>query len=197
MLWGLDQVGDFTNNILNTQAQGSPANVLSFNEPDQTGQSAMAVGDAISAWWQYMEQLKYARKGSPAVTNGPTGLAWLKSFMEGCSTCNIDFVCIHYYGTNAADFESVVSGLWADYGKPIWVTEWACQDYSGNNQQCDQGAINAFLSTTQNWLENQSYVERYAWFGALTSFPSGFNSLNALMDSNGNINALGNQYIWT
>lgn len=43
-------------------------------------------------------------------------------------------------------------------------------------------------------MDSADYVERYAWFGAMENM-QGVNVDNALMDSKGNINSLGKQYI--
>jgi Glycosyl hydrolase catalytic core len=71
-----------------------------------------------------------------------------------------------------------------------------------------------FLNQTQSFMDNAPWVERYAWFGAMKNL-NGVNQVrstlvypvdrkscagpflqdNALMDGNGNINALGRQYI--
>jgi len=37
--------------------------------------------------------------GSPAVSNSEgvgEGLAWLKTFMDKCDDCDIDFICVHW-----------------------------------------------------------------------------------------------------
>ena len=43
-------------------------------------------------------------------------------------------------------------------------------------------------------MDNATYVERYAWFGAMRNL-QGVNPANALLDGKGNITALGKQYI--
>lgn len=75
-----------------------------------------------------------------------------------------------------------------------WITEFACQDFSSADKQASLDQIVDFMNTTVTFLESTDYVERYSWFGAMTGM-EGVNPLNALMDGNGAINALGAQYI--
>ncbi|KAL4241257.1 hypothetical protein ABKN59_000250 [Abortiporus biennis] len=65
-------------------------------------------------------------------------------------------------------------GLYRPSLRPLWVTEWACQNY--------------------NQVDQQYWVERYAWFGAMEDM-QGVNQDDALIDTHGNIDTLGNQYI--
>ncbi|CUA69474.1 hypothetical protein RSOLAG22IIIB_14026 [Rhizoctonia solani] len=44
-------------------------------------------------------------------------------------------------------------------------------------------------------MDQTSWVEHYAWFGAMASLPNNVNQLTALMDPSGVINDLGRQYI--
>jgi len=195
MLWGYKQLDDW-----NSQVKGKKfSNVLAFNEPDQSGQSAMSVGSALSLWKQAIQPM-HSRKGSPAVTSSPAGLAWLDSFLSQCHApdCTVDFVTIHHYGMDEQVFISMIETLYNKHKKPIWVTEWACQNYGSNqNQQCDQGKVASFLSTTQSWLDSTNYVERYAWFGPLTNWDlaPNFNQKNGLLSKSKSLSALGHQYI--
>ena len=80
-------------------------------------------------------------------------------------------------------------------GKEIWVTEWACQNYGGASGQCSLSDIKAFLSKTQKYMNGQSWIGKYAWFGPLTQFPGGFNTLNRLITSGGAMTDLGWEYL--
>ncbi|KAG8776379.1 hypothetical protein FRC12_000938 [Ceratobasidium sp. 428] len=77
--------------------------------------------------------------------------------------------------------------------KPIWLTEFACHNFQDGGEQCTYPDAVAFLNTTQAWLDQQDYIHRYAWFGAMKN--PVINPVNALMDQNGVINDLGKQYI--
>lgn len=46
----------------------------------------------------------------------------------------VDFMAIHWYGgTNAKSFLAHIDSVYAKYGKPIWVTEFASADWTGGN----------------------------------------------------------------
>ncbi len=97
-------------------------NVLSFNEPDgpsQWGGSDIDPDVAAQVWVKNISPLRDMgiRVGLPACTGAPSGLAWLKLFLESCSkivseggktkNCTYDFVTIHWYGP----FESLASHM--------------------------------------------------------------------------------------
>ena len=50
------------------------------------------------------------------------------------------------------------------------------------------------MNQTQTFMDGTDYVERYAWFGAFKDL-QGVNEDDALMDTQGRITALGEQYI--
>jgi len=85
----------------------NPTHLLGFNEPDMcdsgAGGSCMDVEKAVAKWKEFMEPAKAFKPpmyfGSPAVTNASgskQGLNWLRAFMEQCSDCKVDFICIHW-----------------------------------------------------------------------------------------------------
>jgi hypothetical protein len=88
------------------------------------------------------------------------------------------------YTTTVDSFTSAVSA-YRTFGKPIMVTEFSCnvrcslgictcnksksfraQDYSGKNQQCDSGQIWSFLTGVMGWMDGQSDIAAYFFFGA-------------------------------
>jgi hypothetical protein len=52
------------------------------------------------------------------------------------------------------------------FNLPIWVTEWACQNYN-NGPQCSSDSVAAFMNQTQSFMDQTDWVERYSWFGAM------------------------------
>jgi len=54
------------------------------------------------------------------------------------------------------------------FQRPLWVTEWACQNFNGSNAQCSMDDVVLFLNQTQMLMDNLDFLERYAWFGAMT-----------------------------
>ena len=62
----------------------------------------------------------------------------------------------------------------AEYNLPIWVTEYAVQNFSYVPAGFAEGAIQAnytdiqiFMDVTRSFMESVAWVERYFWFGAM------------------------------
>jgi hypothetical protein len=61
-----------------------------------------------------------------------------------------------------------------EYNLPIWVTEYAVQNFSYVPAGFATGAIQAtytdiqiFMDVTRSFMESVAWVERYFWFGAM------------------------------
>lgn len=163
MIWGTGAHADKWFDNANSAIASGSTHMLAFNEPDLGAQSALPVSEAVAGYQQLMQPFAgKAKLGSPAVTNGasPMGLAYLKNFIAACSGCTIDFVAIHWYnGGNADDFKNYVAKAHAvGGGRPVWITEFEASGDAGQQQ--------AFLNEVLPWLDNQDYVERYAYFMA-------------------------------
>jgi hypothetical protein len=191
MLWGPGQAADFQNKLRAGYFQGSNS-ILGFNEPEQPGQSNLQPAQAVSLWKQHLQPLagKF-RLGAPAVSSAPAGKAWLSNFLRLCTGCTVDFIPIHWYGSDANAFQNYVSDIHNTFKKNIWVTEWACAEYGGG--RCDQNHVYDFMGQTTAWLDSQRFVERFSWFGArVADIPA----TNALLNTNGNaLTPLGGQYV--
>ncbi|ROW03773.1 hypothetical protein VMCG_05447 [Cytospora schulzeri] len=168
MLWGTreDFVGSWASNA-QTAINNGAKNFLSFNEPDNAGQSNMDPSTAASAHIQYMNPFGGSVKiGSPAITNSGTdgeGVSWLKQFVSACGgTCQVDFCAAHWYSpADSSDFLNFVTEVHeACENKPVWITEFAPTG-------ADESTISSFLNEVQDALDNDStysFVERYAYF---------------------------------
>lgn len=90
---------------------------------------------------------------------------WTKYFLGNCTSCHFDFAAIHYYqdcepadgADGAAWFQSNVTDAYNTLRLPIWVTEFQC--YGTETQQIK------FLQSVLPWMDAQSFVDRYAYFG--------------------------------
>jgi hypothetical protein len=92
----------------------SSEHLLTRPRPNAGG-SCISVSDAVAGWKNYIQPFTNSNPvmylGSPAVTNAAftptTGLGWLKSFMDQCNGCNIDFINIHWYdsASNVQNFK--------------------------------------------------------------------------------------------
>jgi O-glycosyl hydrolase len=155
----------------------------------------MDPSSAVSLWQQYLKPLK--NQGymliSPACTNGPSGMTWMKSFLDECTDCQIDRVGLHFYGTEPQDFINYVTEVYNAFKIPVWVTEFACQNFGGG-EQCTAEQVQNFLQTVTEWMDKTTYVDAYFAFGVLDNM-SNVNPLDKLMDNGGGPNSLGKLYL--
>jgi len=198
-LWGPTTVSAFQSQLAAGSFSTSTA-VLGPNEPDNAGQANIDAATAVSLWNQYILPLKAShglKLGAPAVSSASTGVTWLEEYFDALGgTGTTDFLPIHWYGSSASDFTNYVESVYTQFNLPIWVTEWACVQFVDTDPACDQASVNSFLSQTQTWLNQQSYVQRYSWFGAMATVPSGIPTTDLLLTSKGNSpTALGLQYV--
>lgn len=177
MIWGNKNL----NSADETAAKNSGVGILlTFNEPDNPGQSNMTVAEALAAWPQ-LEALHMAL-GSPAVgedVTKPNG--WLARFMAGAKSAGyrVDFLCIHSYQkdfnpTSATkkliDYLNAVHAL---YGLPIWLTEYAMAYWPSRvGVTPDYRTQAAFAQKSAVALESLPFVQRYAWYGDIPNQPS-------------------------
>ncbi|RDB16884.1 Alkali-sensitive linkage protein 1 [Hypsizygus marmoreus] len=197
MLWGQKSVNQFSSTIKQTISQLGVKAVLGMNEPQERGQSNLTPEEGAEMWKAYLEPLRAqgVRLGSPAPSSAPSSKTWLQAFLAACAGgCTVDFIALHYYDVNATQFIEYLNDYHSTFQRPLWVTEWACQNFNELEKQCSHNGIVEFLNKTQAFMDNSAFVERYAWFGAMKAL-QGVNQDNALMDSKGKINALGKQYI--
>jgi len=131
MLWNAAGGSSF---VATAEAAGAK-NVLGFNEPDNSGQANMLPSVAATAWKSFIQPLasKGINLGAPAVTNGASGLPWLKEFIGNCTGCTINFIPIHWYADIPATntyLQTYVAEFYTTFNKPIWITEFANTDSS-------------------------------------------------------------------
>jgi len=191
MCWGTKQVDQFKSLVKPGYAKWA----LGFNEPDHDGQAALDPGYAATLWKQVLDPLKDQGYTliSPAVTSGSSGIPWLKSFFGSCSSCKIDILAVHWYGTDPQAFISYLQNMHTTFNKPIWVTEFACQNFSGG-AQCSADQVSNFMNTVTSFMDNTSWVQHYFAFGVQHDMV-GVNTLNQLMNSNGQPTSLGWDYL--
>ncbi|KAJ7742437.1 glycosyl hydrolase catalytic core-domain-containing protein [Mycena maculata] len=193
MLWGWTNVDDFQSRVV----EGYATIALGMNEPNEVGQSNMDAATGISMWREYMMPL--ASKGytliSPAMSSNPNGKTWMAQFMSDCgSDCAIGGIATHYYGTDIEEFITYVTYWHTTYNLPVYVTEYADQDFDGG-AQADIGEIWAFMEAATAFLNENDWVKAHCWFGAMVGMDN-VNPLNTLMNSDGSgPNDLGSWFI--
>lgn len=175
-------IDSLANNMKNNKAKV----LLGFNEPDIAAQANISPDTAVQLWRKHILPIKGSlRFGSPAVSNGANGLPWLKEFMSKCTDCSVDFIACHWYGPDFSNFESYVKSVIKSFpGKKIWITEFALELSASQDQQ------NSFIKKAQKFLDGQSEVERYSWFGAFRGKDG-----NNLITSDGKLTPVGSTYL--
>jgi hypothetical protein len=169
MIWG----GKNLNTADETAAEKTGAGtLLTFNEPDNGGQSNMTVAQALTAWPE-LEALDM-KLGSPAMAGDATNPnGWLAQFMAGAKAkgYRVDFICIHSYQKDfnadsaTKKLVSYLTAVHEMYGLPIWLTQYAMGDWpAGVGITPDYKTQASFAQESAPALESLPFVERYAWF---------------------------------
>ncbi|VDB98884.1 unnamed protein product [Peniophora sp. CBMAI 1063] len=200
MLWGWKNAASFKSTVVKGYAQYAAF----LNEPDISSQSNIAATDAVAMWTTYMAPLR--SEGYKVISAAPaTGPTWLQNFKTACNAagadCTWDYTAGHIYTTSVSSFETVAASYYSadfDYA-PVMITEYSCQDYSGNDQQATTDEIWTFMEQTKAWLEAQDYIAAYFYFAPMTSSElesNDLNGLNAMISSDGtSLTDLGKYYI--
>ncbi|CAL3966947.1 unnamed protein product [Diplocarpon coronariae] len=162
MLWGM-KPSDLANwhDAAESGLRNGATALLAFNEPDHTAQANLSPAAAAAGYLANMQPYAgRAKLVSPAVTNGgaPMGLAWLESFMTACAGCTIDALAIHWYnGGDAAAFKEYMTKAYAAGGnRPLWISE-----FQASGSAAEQ---TVFLTEVMAWMDETSFVEKYAYF---------------------------------
>jgi hypothetical protein len=129
MLWGANQISDFTRLVVKGYADA----VMGPNEPNEHGQSNMTPQEGADLWRKYIEPLRYegyTMLVAPACSSNPNGMVWTKAWKAACNGgCNPTHMAVHYYDVTAAGFIAYMQ-LWHNtFGLPIMPTEFACQSF--------------------------------------------------------------------
>ncbi|KAJ7228832.1 glycosyl hydrolase catalytic core-domain-containing protein, partial [Mycena pura] len=192
MLWGEKNAAAFGK----TAVEGYAKIALGMNECNEVGQSNIDPQTGIGLWRQYL--LPLADKGytliSPAMSSRPNGKDWMQTFMADCgSDCKVSGIATHYYGTDIEEFKTYVQ-YWRDtYNLPVYVTEYADQDFNGG-AQANEGEVWAFMEAATQFANANDWIHAHCWFGAMMDMVN-VNPDNQLMGSNGAPNDLGNWFI--
>jgi hypothetical protein len=192
MIWGAGSVTPATLN----QAKSQGSTLLGFNEPDLKEQANMSVAQALDLWPQL--QNTGMRLGSPAPAYGAaTAGSWFDQFMAGAATrgYRVDFIALHWYGSDFGPaatnhLRTYLQATYDRYHKPLWLTEYALINFSGQPKYPTLAQQAAFATASVHMLESLSFVERYAWF----ALPATDGSGTGLYRPDGSANEVGQAY---
>ncbi|KZV69153.1 glycoside hydrolase family 128 protein [Peniophora sp. CONT] len=179
MLWGYKNADAFKSKVVKGYAEYAAF----LNEPDISSQSNIGATEAVSMWKTYMAPLK--SQGYKLISAAPaTGPKWLQDFRTACKNqgvdCSWDYTAGHIYTTSVDSFKTVATSYHsADFDwAPVMITEYACQDYSGKNQQASSDQIYSFMTSTKSWLDAQDFIAAYFYFAPMTASELESNQLN-------------------
>ncbi|KAI8964540.1 glycoside hydrolase family 128 protein [Daldinia sp. FL1419] len=164
--------------------------ILYFNEPERRNISPEQARDIWYGQVLPLRKNKGKQLGSPAVASDDNGRRWIEKFMSLVASDPPDYLCLHYYSTNAGEAIKYIQDMhnkWPQH--KVMVTEIACIDR-------DYQAIVNFTVQVCNWLDSQDWVFEYGLFDFQRTVADGFVSPRAqLMDGNGNFTELGSMYV--
>jgi len=171
---------------------------LGFNEPNMNsagGGSAMDVGQVVG-FWPKIEQA--ANEHGVPILVGPNvaninPVQFYDDFFSQCPNCRVDAIGFHSYGCDLQGMQNLVGSL-QKFGKPLWLTEFACADnptaITGNGGgskdskwQCE------YMKNVIPFLEGEASIAKYAWF----SFDTDYTGKSNLV-SGGQLTDLGSCY---
>lgn len=192
MFWGTDHIQDFQDNVIN--AANSYGIAMAMNEVNQDGQANVDPNTGASLWRQYVLPLR--NRGyyiiSPSTTNAPSGMTWMQNWYGQLGDSEKpDGIAFHWYGTSYDDlvaYTNNVANLFP--GKDLWVTEFACTDFS-YQVTCDVGS---FAPQAVTFLTNHPNVKGFFPFGFVGSM-QGVQEDNRLINGDGSITSIGWVYI--
>ncbi len=159
MLWDETDVGK--------SIGGDSQWLLTFNEPDVSGQAMITPNLAISLWRQIEDTYPNQRLVSPATWIWDSWLDdfWIGYISQYGEAPRIDAVACHAYGTSDYILRSVDQCLLWAYNhniSDVWLTEFATTPCAcgGEAQALDH------MRLVLAGLKNRPRVVRYAWFAS-------------------------------
>ncbi|KAF4629238.1 hypothetical protein G7Y89_g8913 [Cudoniella acicularis] len=171
------------------------SHILAYNEPDgtaATGGSNITPEVAAANWISQIEPLRKlgVKTGAPAVT--AAGATWLQEFFAACASqgtnCTADFFPVHSYD-NWGGLSYHITTMHSNYpDAPVWVTEYA---YSNQTLEVTQD----FFNQSASYMDNLTYVDRYAWFGTFRTEVSNVGPNAAFLNNQGKLTDMGEWWV--
>ncbi|WVQ95852.1 hypothetical protein IAU59_002951 [Kwoniella sp. CBS 9459] len=175
MLWGAGHVDGTDAERLNVfkAITSTPQYIMGFEEPDCSteGSANIDVGTAVTLWDTLIGPWK--AKGSTLISPSMCHQAaekyinWLGSFNQQISV-PWDITNLHINKNNMDGVREDIDYYWNTFGKPIWVTEFACVDDSSSFIPCtDQTEIDNYINQIVDLFENDERVHAYGYSNGL------------------------------
>ena len=113
---------------------------------------------------------------------------WLDAFFAAYPAAQVDYIAMHTYVCEERYLREKINEL-KKYGKPIWLTEFACGDM--DHSKITLGVQQKYMQDALNYLEREPAIFRYAWFAGRNNEIPNVNLLGA----DRQLTALGQQYV--
>lgn len=140
--------------------------LLAFNEPNLNDQARMTPAEAAAIWQPVVALAKELnlKLVSPAMNYGTLEnygdpIKWLDEFFTLVGTNDIYAISVHCYMASAGGLKTYIERF-RKYDKPVWLTEFCAWNPKPSSEETQL----AYMSDALNYLEQESLVERYAWF---------------------------------
>jgi hypothetical protein len=178
-IWGKKDIGKIASSL---KGANGDVTVLTFNEPQERGQSNLSPETAASLWKQHIQPLR--KKGyklcCPATSGNPNGITWMDNFFKACKGgCTCDYMGVHFYDTTATKLKAWVN-RWRKYKKPLIISEFADHNFNGP-QQPNNDQVWQFYTSAIPWLHAQKDIAWYAPFGWFLNHNEGGVQNNVLL----------------
>jgi hypothetical protein len=115
-------------------------------------------------------------------------VTYLDAFFAACKDCRVDAIAVHWYACDVSALKWYISRF-TKYGKPIWLTEFACGDRP--HDQITVEVQKKYMVDALDYLENEPAVARYAWFSGRNNEIPAIN----LLGGSGQLTDLGRLYV--
>ncbi|WVQ62530.1 uncharacterized protein L199_000672 [Kwoniella botswanensis] len=187
--------------------------LMGYNEPDLKSTTGVSVylepAQAAETWKTQIVKIRQQypdiKIHLPVVASNKT---WLLEFFksicpdgsasDGWGSCQYkpDYVSAHLYTTDLEYFKGTLAGFQKDFGLPLVLSEFACYKF-GEGPHPSLEEVSTFMQDTMEWLDQQDWVVKYAWFGNArnSEYLFGVYETNRLMDISGVLTDLGKQYV--
>ncbi|EIW70737.1 hypothetical protein M231_02609 [Tremella mesenterica] len=169
MLWGAGTVDSTDSDRFSEflAISSSPAYIIGFEEPDcyGSGSAGIDVSTAAGIWNNHVAP--HGSAGSlllsPSMCHQAAETGWLQPFAQQINR-GWDITNLHINKNSASGIQADLDHYWNTYGKPMWITEFACVDDSTGFVPCtDQSEINNYIWTAVQIFESDSRVAGYAY----------------------------------
>lgn len=161
--------------------------LLTMNEPEREDQSNITPNEAAIMWPEIVSIANNYNLPivAPCTTSSGNAFRWTQDWLSECSTmygepCAYDYTCVHMYlypypcdgvelpandrcaGKDGEEAMNRVNDWYNEFGKPVWVTEFACNA----GLPCDEASNLRLMEQLVPLFDASDRVFRYAWFSA-------------------------------